>query len=148
MEGRPKKFTDVKEMREAMEDYFIECDNQTKEIVNEKGQTKTILVPYTINGLCLHLNTNRETLSDYQEDIMFSATIKKAKMIIENWVESKSLTGDIPAVPALFNLKNNFGWKDKTEVETADVSKDKYESWLKDNEKILNVTPEVKTLEG
>jgi hypothetical protein len=76
---------------------------------------------------------------------MFSSTVKMAKKIVENWVEEKSLTGDINATTAIFNLKNNFGWKDKTEVETNDVSKEKYEGWLKENERLLNP---VKTIDN
>jgi hypothetical protein len=146
MEGRPKKFDDPKVMQEQIEAYFRSCDEQTKMIINDKGQTKMIYKPYTITGLCLALNIeSTNTLMDYENDPMFSRTVKMAKKIVENWVEEKSLTGDINATTAIFNLKNNFGWKDKTEVETNDVSKEKYEGWLKENERLLNP---VKTIDN
>ena len=79
---------------------------------------------------------------------MFSRAVKMAKKIVENWVEEKSLTGDINATTAIFNLKNNFGWKDKTEVETTDKTQESYEAWLKKNqEKLKDVTPDIKTIE-
>jgi hypothetical protein len=147
MEGRPKKFDCPKVMRERMCEYFDDCDSQTKMIVNDKGQTKIYYKPYTISGLCLALNIeSTTTLTDYENDPMFSSTVKMAKKIVENWVEEKSLTGDINATTAIFNLKNNFGWKDKSEVETNDVSKDKFEAFLRENKELLNVTP--KTIEN
>ena len=147
MEGRPKKFNCPEVMKLQMDDYFNACDLDVKVIENDKGQTKIVLKPYTISGLCLHLEIDRVTLLDYEKDAKFSSTIKQAKQRVENWIEEKSLTGAINPTTAIFNLKNNFGWEDKRQVETADVSKEKYESWLKENHKMLDVTPDTKQLE-
>lgn len=149
IEGRPKKFNDPDVMWERILKYFKDCDSATKTIINEKGQTKIIYKPYTITGLCLALDIeSTTTLTDYENDPMFSRAVKMAKKIVENWVEEKSLTGDINATTAIFNLKNNFGWKDKTEVETTDKTQESYEAWLKKNqEKLKDVTPDIKTIE-
>lgn len=72
-------------------------------------------VPYTITGLALALDTTRETLLDYEEKEEYSDTIKKAKLKIHNYTELRLFENN--PTGAIFNLKNNYGWKDKTEVD-------------------------------
>ena len=57
----------------------------------------------------------------------FSDTIKKAKLKVENYLE-KHLITDSSTTGIIFNLKNNFGWKDKQENINVDTS---YEEYLK-----------------
>lgn len=100
--GRPKAYTEVEVMQQKIDKYFKEC-YKNKE-------------PYTVTGLCLALDITRETLSEYSKKDEFSDTIKKAKLKVENYLE-KSLITTGPATGIIFNLKNNFGWKDKQEIE-------------------------------
>lgn len=122
MLGRPPKFGTVEELQEKINAYFESCDNRTTKIMNSKG--KMIEVPdprpYTITGLALALDTTRRTLLDYETIYgeEFSHTIKMAKQKIENFAE-ESLWQPKIATGVIFNLKNNYGWVDKTEVETS-----------------------------
>jgi len=99
--GRPPKFESVEQLESLIESYFINCDQEKR--------------PYTITGLALWLGTTRETLLDYKEKPEFSDSIKAAKSRCENWVEEGALMNRVNATSAIFNLKNNYGWKDKTE---------------------------------
>ena len=101
--GRPLKFESVEEVQELIEAYFLACDD------DEKPR------PYTITGLALALDTCRQTLLDYENKDEFSDTIKKAKNKIHNYAEERLYSNNVAGV--IFNLKNNFGWKDKTEVD-------------------------------
>ena len=74
--------------------------------------------PYTITGLCLYLDICRDTLIEYEKREEFIDTIKRAKNKVENYVEENSLMGKLNPTVSIFNLKNNFGWKDKQEIET------------------------------
>ena len=142
IEGRPKLYNDPILFEAKINNYFNWCDSQTKIIENDKGQTRIMHKPYTISGLCLYLGMDRVTLSEYGKDPKFSSTVKQAKQQIENWVEEKSLTGELNPTVSIFNLKNNFGWKDKQEVETTDKTQENYEKWLSENkQKIKDVTP-------
>lgn len=94
------KFTTPEELQEKVDAYFNQCD-ETKE-------------PYTITGLALALDTTRETLLDYEGKDVYSDTIKKAKQRCHNYAEKYLYTGK-NVTGAIFNLKNNYGWKDKTE---------------------------------
>ena len=100
--GRPKAYTDVNEIQQKIDDYFIKCD-ENKE-------------PYTITGLALALDLDRKTLYNYSKDDKFFPTIKKAKLKVENYLE-KHLIIDNSTTGIIFNLKNNFDWKDKQEME-------------------------------
>lgn len=108
--ARPLKFESVEQLESMIESYFIDCDD------NEE--------PYTITGLALWLDTNRETLLNYEERPEFFDTIKRAKLRCENWVEKGLLKNQVNATAGIFNLKNNYGWKDKTETDiTTDGDK-------------------------
>lgn len=136
--GRPLKFETVEDLRTKIAAYFDECDPHITEITewvqarDSSGSLKkdknglnflvevihrvlTEQVPYTITGLALALGTTRETLLDYQERDGFSDTVKAAKLRCENFNEVM-LYGPSP-VGTIFNLKNNYGWRDKSEVD-------------------------------
>lgn len=100
--GRPKAYKEVKIMQQKIEKYFQECEQKQE--------------PYTITGLCIALDICRDTLSEYMKNEEFSDTIKKAKLKVENYLE-KHLITDSSTTGIIFNLKNNFGWSDKQQIE-------------------------------
>jgi hypothetical protein len=105
--GRPLKYNDPVEMQILIDKYFDDCD------INDK--------PYTITGLALALDTNREALINYGKRDEFSHTIRKAKLRIQNYAECCLFNGKNPA-GVIFNLKNNHGWVDKQEVVTTNTN--------------------------
>ena len=102
--GRPLKFKSVKELEEKINDYFIMCDDENR--------------PYTITGLALALDTDRKTLINYEAKEEYFNTIKKAKLKVENYAEEKLFKGG-NSVGIIFNLKNNYGWKDQQEIKAT-----------------------------
>lgn len=105
--GRPPKWNSKEELQNLIEAYFISIQDSDKPGV--------YLRPPTITGLALALGTNRETLCNYEDKEEFFDTIKEAKGKCENWVEENAMLGKANATFSIFNLKNNYGWKDKTE---------------------------------
>lgn len=73
--------------------------------------------PFTVSWLATFLDTSRETLMDYQEKDEFSDTIKRAKQRIYAYTE-ESLFTKWSATWAIFSLKNNYWWVDKSEVDS------------------------------
>lgn len=116
--GRPKAFNSVEEMQEKINKYFKYCDSKSEILPDGRYKYK----PYTISGLCVYLDVSRDTLCEYEKLDEYSDTIKKAKKKIENWLEENSLAGLTNPTVSIFNLKNNFGWKDRTEIEQTNIT--------------------------
>lgn len=109
--GQPPKYTDPKEMQAAADKYFMECD--------EKDE------PYTMTGLAIALGMDRRSLVNYANRDDFFPTIKRARDKVEARIESLSMQGKINPTMAIFNLKNNFGWRDQSQLDiNADVKQD------------------------
>lgn len=121
--ARPLLFKTVSELQSKIDAYFESCfDNQ--EIKDKKGNTtgyiKTQIRPYTVSGLAVALDTSRQTLINYEEKADYFDTVKKAKDIIENWTEEQ-LYRSTQVTGVIFNLKNNYDWKDKTETDITSL---------------------------
>jgi hypothetical protein len=98
----------LKRRRAKQLDYSAEPVLKTRKVLTKQR-------PYTISGLALALNTTRETLLDYQAKKTYSDTIKAAKARCEAYVEERLF--DSNAAGVIFNLKNNYQWVDKQEVD-------------------------------
>ena len=141
--GRPKKFNTPEELEIAVKHYFNTItkdyalydniivgyeDEEKKKPVYKKEprlnnaneqvfETEYFEIP-SITGLCVFLNINKDTWNEYSKHEEYSDSITRAKEIIEKYnVEQLYRKEQVNGV--IFNLKNNFGWKDKTEVETT-----------------------------
>ena len=99
--GRPLKFETVEEMENQIKAYFDKC-NETEE-------------PLTITGLALALNSDRQTILNYEKKDEFFGTIRRAKLIIENAYEKRLIANG--RAGEIFALKN-FGWKDRQEIDS------------------------------
>lgn len=143
--GRPLKFQSVQELQEKINAYFADCDPHVEEVTewlearDKEGKLKkdgyglsylvevthkvlTKQKPYTFTGLALALDTSRETLLDYEEKDEFSDSIKAARDKCQSFVEQSLFTAPNVTGP-IFNLKNNYGWQDKSEVkETSEIT--------------------------
>lgn len=97
---KPLKFKTAQELQDKINAYFEECT--LKEI------------PLSITGLALALDTNRQTLINYQNKDGYENIVDRAKLMIENAYEIRLInngrSGDI------FALKN-FGWTDRQEID-------------------------------
>ena len=120
--ARPSKFNTVEEIQNHIDEYFDELESEQ---------------PPTVTGLALWLDLTRQGLVEYGNKELFSDTIKKAKQRVERFNEEHLLRGKSPA-GTIFNLKNNFNWKDKTEQEVNSVAKIMYVEVDKQETKDMN----------
>ena len=102
--GRPKIFNDVKEVEEKINAYFNYCEEKEK--------------PYTMSGLAYYLGISRQTLVNYSYKDEYFDTIKKARDKVQMQLEENALSNKANPTFTIFNLKNNFDWKDSNEVKT------------------------------
>lgn len=96
--GRPRLFNSADEVQGIVNDYFATVEGE---------------IP-TMAGLALALGMSTETLRRYGKEDEFCATVKRARQIVETAWESALIKGGSGPI---FWLKNNAGWKDKTEVD-------------------------------
>ena len=105
--GRPPKFKTPEDMQQAIDEYY-------DSLYETDDDGKAVRRPPTVSGLAYHLNMSTEALRNYEVKPEFVATVKRAKQRIEMALEDR-LYGTTSPTGAIFNLKNNFGWKDKSE---------------------------------
>lgn len=101
--GRPLKYNNCLDLDGMCHLYFEECE--------EKEQHPTVA------GLAYFLDVDRKTITNYQKNEEYFPTIKRAKAYIEAYLEQRLYGTTVTGV--IFNLKNNFDWKDKQELEHA-----------------------------
>ncbi len=130
---KPLKFNTVEELEDKIQEYFDSCfehqwvdeyfrDEEGNRVIKENGRYKKVPVkklvnikPLTITGLAVHLDTSRQTLVNYEKREKYFDAIKRAKAYIEAYTESCLFGNNVTGV--IFNLKNNYGWKDRTEID-------------------------------
>ena len=119
--GTRKTFETVEELQAAIDVYFEECDSRYIEVYDKQSKTVKEIskpIPYTIEGLCLVLGVGRETLLNYEKQPGYEDyfdTIKEAKLKIQKNKVERGLDGESSAPVTIFDLKNNHGYKDKSE---------------------------------
>jgi len=101
MAGRPKKFKEPTALQKLIDAYYQDCDERE--------------MPYTIEGLAVACDCDRKTILNYSKDSEFFPTIKKARDKILARLIELGVAGKGNATSIIFNLKNNYDYKDKTE---------------------------------
>lgn len=136
--GRPRKYKNKKALSEAIERYFRSISRQIqaqeaqtgKVIYNDDGETIMLtqyISPPSITGLCLYLGIDRSTWQNYCDGQLhpeFSAVTTLARSRIEAWLEEQLLTREKSVQGIIFNLQNNYGWKQKQEIGLDDKTRE------------------------
>lgn len=139
--GRPFLFTDPAKLRMQIQVYFDLCDphietrlvgdsfNTQGKLITTNREIMTEQEPYTISGLARHLGVSRQTLLDYRKAEHYSEdidedtrqelmdTILNAYQKVEEFNEKMLFKSGI-ANGVKFSLTNNFGWVDKSVVDS------------------------------
>lgn len=102
-EGRPLKFESPELLQEKIKEYFTQCEKSGKK-------------PF-ITELAVYLDTSRQTLCNYEKKDEYFDTIKRAKEKCEMELERNLIEGKVNPTGSIFNLKNNYGWKDRNETD-------------------------------
>lgn len=96
------KYKTQEELEKGINKYFAQCDENQK--------------PYTMSGLAYSLGIDRVTLINYGKNDLFFTLIKEAKDRVQAQLEENALMGKSNSTFTIFNLKNNYGWRDTVEV--------------------------------
>lgn len=123
--GRPPKYKTPEELQAKIDAYFKGCFREVPvrnttngELLLDSEGNVVLEVrqirPITVTGLAIACDMDRNRLLEYSEKEEFYHTIKRAKEICHNYAEEqlylmKNATG------AIFSLKNNWSWVDKSQ---------------------------------
>lgn len=144
--SRPPKYNTPEEMQRIVDLYFLACKaHQTTSDCLEDLSVEDLKIVNeiddfypTVTGLALTLDMSRQALIEYEKKDEFIDTVKKAKQKVEAFLEQRLYHQN--ATGTIFNLKNNYGWKDKTETEIhaqvkdiSDKPLETPEDWLEKN---------------
>lgn len=145
--GAPRKFETVEALEEAIQEYFDSCfmivrEQKKKVVKHESGEEITYdwvdkvdkegnkvyeqIKPFTVVGLANSLDMSRETLLQYEKNENYSElsdTVKRAKRFILQYAEEYMFEGK-NQTSVIFNLKNNWGYVDRTETDVTTKGKE------------------------
>lgn len=110
------KYKTVEELEVAINEYFDYCDNRIRQVYSKKSDGVIEIIdpePYTMSGLAYAMGIDRDTLLNYSKREEYFGTIKKARDKVHSDVERRLMEGQ--PTGAIFNLKNNFNWRDQTQ---------------------------------
>jgi len=132
--GKPLEYETPQELEEWIDMYFDECkqnrniqrklmpSNQSQEnpvdydaLVLEKEHDFTEDIHPTVTGLALYLGMSRLSLINYEGREEYVNIVKMGKARVETYLDQKTYSPNNNGVQ--FNLKNNFNWKDKQEID-------------------------------
>lgn len=116
--GRPRAFKSVAELEKGIDAYF--ASPGTIQINVKDVGLLDVSEPLSVSALADSLGVNRDTLHQYSVGAYgdeYSDAIKKAVAKIERDKVSKAIVGQYDRTIAIFDLKNNHGWKDQQHIE-------------------------------
>lgn len=102
--GRPLAFETPEDLAKAIEDYFAAC-------------AATAGKHPTVTGLAVHVGLTRQALLNYSYREDYSQIFIRARSRIEAYIEERLYGANVAG--CIFNLKNNFGWKDVQHVDNT-----------------------------
>lgn len=134
--GRRKSFSTAAKFSAACDKYFSSIsrtvtalDGSGKPITNDDGEPikyTEYVIPPSISALCLFIGIERSTFRNYENEKNsdkypgFREVCQHCRDRIECWLETEVNTRRKGLQGIIFNLKNNYGWRDKTEIELGE----------------------------
>ena len=156
--GRPRKYATKKALSYAVERYFRSIsrtrpamDQMGRRIQNDDGEDIVVLeyvVPPSVGSLCLYLGIDRSTWQNYCDDPALAPVTALTRARIEAYLEEQLLTREKGLQGIIFNLQNNYGWRQKQEVELGDKTRRSVERQSMSLYDKLAVINGVKAIEG
>lgn len=123
LQGTEKMFSSPEELKERINKYFEDCDNNIKVLLIKKGvvvESRPDPIPYTVEGLARVLGCDRNTLLLYEKKAGYEdyfSIIKEAKLRMEEQKVIRGLKGESNATFAIFDLVNNTDYRNTSSID-------------------------------
>lgn len=105
----------------------FECDAEEIKALEPIEETRPL-----VTGLAISLDLTRQGLINYEGRPEFVDAVKKAKARVENFLENRLHDGHVAG--PIFNLKNNFNWRDERTDIQVQRTHEEYLDQLDDDE--------------
>ena len=125
--GKTSYKTD-RELKQAVIGYFDSIskvntvsDGKGNPVLNELGgqiSERTFFITPSLSGLCAYLGIAKSEWESIKS--RFPNAAKAAETVIEAYLEEELINRKTGVTGIIFNLQNNFGWKDKKECRQED----------------------------
>ena len=116
--GRPLKYSTADQLKSAIDAYFKSCWITPAPTPGDPSPVPYQWKPYTMTGLSMAVGLDRGQLVSYAKKEAFSSIVHQAVNIVREGVEARLLDGGKGMAGAIFWLKNNAGWVEKTETKS------------------------------
>ena len=120
------KYTDPDILQAKIEEYWVICkEGKDYQVITKKGDVVSVNkeIPRTIPGLAYHLGfKSRQSMWDYEHEHnnkTIAYIITRARLAIETDNVEKGLTGQYESKTNNLNLAANYGYSQKTIIETT-----------------------------
>lgn len=136
MTDKSVKYT-KKTLKDKVQKYFNSIsrtvtlkDSKGEEVLNDEGlpiTSRVFHVPPTAASLCLFLGIDTDTWGLYSDRELypeFAEITSYANTVFEAYLVEQSLTREKSVQGILFNLQNNYGYKQKQEIELGEKTRD------------------------
>lgn len=134
--GAPRKYESAAALGSAVNKYFRSIcyedyvRSANGELVynldNEPVKRVFFAVAPTIPSMCIALGITPRTWRNYCDSTKhpeFADVTSMAMAIMEAWLANESVTREKSVQGILFNLKNNYGWTDRQEIELGEKTR-------------------------
>ena len=113
--GMPRKFPTPEDLHTAVVGYFSYIDSHNP--IDKDGKI-TINKVYTISGMCDYIGIHKDNYYEYAKRPDYEHITKMAKQKVETFVVEMATINKTNVIMSIVNLKNNFGYADKIDVNT------------------------------
>lgn len=134
--GAPRKYESAATLAKAVNKYFrsicyvTHVRNVAGEIVHnvdgEPIERIAFAVPPTVPGLCVALGITPRTWRNYcdaEKHPEFGEITSGTMALIESWLAEQLVSREKSVQGIIFNLKNNYGWSEKIEIEAGEKTR-------------------------
>lgn len=135
--GRPRAYQSKEQLGRAVGRYF-DSITRTVKVLDDAGEAvlsdggEPILVtefvrPPSVSAMCLFLGIDKSTWANYCDNARcpeFKDVTAWAKMRMEAYLEEQLSMREKGVQGIIFNLQNNYGWRQKQEVELGERTRE------------------------
>jgi hypothetical protein len=119
--GRHKKFNNIDDLKQRIQDYFNDCDVKNTQATKANQGREKIAKPYLLTGLCRCLGITTDTFMGYARDERYKPLIFSTLNILDDFITEYTIKGLIPYAYTQFLQRVQFNYKDNAGADNSNA---------------------------